>query len=90
MDLDFNKVFRSGLRSKKRIYKSFIYWFCKHYFGCDIHPDMNISESVEFAHNALGTVINKNAVIEEGVIIQHHALIGSTDKGSLLIRGGYI
>lgn len=88
MDLNFNKIFRSALKSKSKWYKKFVYWFCKHYFYCDIHPDDNIAYDVEFAHGALGVVINKNAKLDSGVTIQHHVTIGSTDKGAPCIRGG--
>ena len=88
MDLDFNNVFKSGQKSKSKIYKKFIYWFCKHYFYCDIHPNENISGDVQFAHNALGVVINKNAILEGNIIIQHHVTIGSNNSGIPRIRGG--
>ena len=88
MDLDFNKIFRSGCNSKNGIYKRFIYWFCKRYFSCDIHPTDNIDKSVYFAHSALGVVINKNSIIDENVVIQHHVTIGRNDHGVPHIRGG--
>lgn len=88
MDLDFNKVFRIGCKSKSRLFKKLVYWFCKHYFYCDIHPNSNISSSVQFAHNALGVVINEDAEIDENVIVQHHVTIGNNGKGVPIIRGG--
>ena len=88
MDLDFNKIFRSGCNSKNGIYKRFIYWFCKRYFSCDIHPTDNIDKSVYFAHSALGVVINKDSIIDENVVIQHHVTIGRNDHGVPHIRGG--
>lgn len=42
MDLDYNKVFKSAQRSKMKIYKKFVHWLGKRYFGCDIHPNDNI------------------------------------------------
>lgn len=88
MDLDFNKIFKRGCNSKSKLYKKLIYWFCKHYFYCDIHPTSNISSSVQFAHNGLGIVINEDAIIEENVIIQHHVTIGSNGRGVPHVRGG--
>ena len=81
MDLDFNKIFKTALKSNNGLYKKFIYYFCKHYFYCDIHPNNNISDRVEFAHNALGVVINKDAIIEENVVIHHHVTLGRNDSG---------
>ena len=89
MDLDFNKIFRSGNNSRNGIYKRFIYWFCKRYFSCDIHPTDNIDKSVYFAHSALGVVINKDSIIDENVVIQHHVTIGRNDHGVPHIRGGH-
>lgn len=88
MDLDFNKVFKSGQNSKNGLYKKFIYWFCKHYFYCDIHPNDNIDRTVTFAHNALGCVINKDAIIDENVTIQHHVCVGKNNHGVPHVRGG--
>lgn len=88
MDLDINRMMRAAIRSKNKYYKKFIYWFCRHYFYCDIHPTKNISETVEFAHNGLGVVINKDARIGENVLIQHHVTIGSNHRGIPHIRGG--
>ena len=89
MDLGVNKVFRTAKRSKTKIVQRFLYWFMKHYFHCDIHPNDKIDDSVVFAHNALGVVINKDAIIEDNVRIQHHATIGrGSDKGCPIIRRG--
>lgn len=88
MDLDINRVFRSALKSKCKLYRKFVYWFCKHYFYCDIHPNRNIHESVVFAHNGLGIVINEDVIIGENVHIQHHVTIGSNGRGCPTICGG--
>ena len=88
MDLNINRVLKSGCRSKSTVYRKFIYWFCKHYFYCDIHPNEKISPSVDFAHNGLGVVINESAIIERNVVIQHHVTIGSNSKGAPNIREG--
>lgn len=66
-DMDINTILRSGRHSKLKLYRNFTYWFCKHYFGCDIHPDMAMEDTVRIAHNGLGCVINKDAVIAENV-----------------------
>lgn len=81
MDLDINKIIKFGCKSKSKLCKKFIYWFCKHYFYCDIHPNNCLSSSVNFAHNGLGTVINENAIVGKNVLIQHHVTIGANDKG---------
>ena len=87
-DLDINKVLRSGIKSHNRLYKKYIYWLCKHYFYCDIHPNDNIDQSVRIAHNGLGIVINEEAVIDQNVEIQHHVTIGSNGKGVPHIEEG--
>lgn len=69
MDLDYNRVFKSAQRSRWIVYKRFAHWLGRHYFGCDIHPNDNISNSVSFAHNALGIVINQIATAQDHVII---------------------
>lgn len=45
-DMDINTILRSGRHSKLKLYRNFTYWFCKHYFGCDIHPDMAMEDTV--------------------------------------------
>lgn len=52
-DMDINTILRSGRHSKLKLYRNFTYWFCKHYFGCDIHPDMAMEDTVRIAHNGL-------------------------------------
>lgn len=88
MDLNVNSLLQSACKSKCTIYRKFIYWFCKHYFYCDIHPTDSIAENVVFAHNGLGVVVNEDAVIDKNVLIQHHVTIGSNGKGAPHIRGG--
>lgn len=88
MDIDINNLLKLAHRSKSKLFNRFIYWFCKHYFYCDIHPGNNISPSVEFAHNGLGVVINEDAIIEEKVVIQHHVTIGSNGNGVPHILNG--
>lgn len=46
-DMDINTILRSGRHSKLKLYRNFTYWFCKHYFGCDIHPDMAMEIRLE-------------------------------------------
>ena len=87
MDLSINTLMRSGCRSKNKLYKKFVYWFCKHYFGCDIHPNDRLSLSTNFAHNGLGVVINDDAIIDKNVLIQHHVTIGTNGNGVPHIRG---
>lgn len=48
-DMDINTILRSGRHSKLKLYRNFTYWFCKHYFGCDIHPDMAMEDTVRIA-----------------------------------------
>lgn len=88
MDLNINRVLYFGKNSKSKICKKFIYWFCKHYFYCDIHPTDKISTTAEFAHNGLGVVVNEDATIGDNVLIQHHVTIGTNGKGVPQIRGG--
>lgn len=87
-DMDINTILRSGRHSKLKLYRNFTYWFCKHYFGCDIHPDMAMEDTVRIAHNGLGCVINKDAVIAENVVIQHHVTIGREKNGVPVISEG--
>ncbi|RHP51231.1 hypothetical protein DWZ37_05095 [Clostridiaceae bacterium AF31-3BH] len=87
-DLDINYIINKAIESKSKMYRKIIYWFCKRYFHCDIHPNDNIHPSVKFAHNGLGVVINEDSVICEDVIIQHHVTIGSNEHGVPII-GGY-
>lgn len=82
MDLDINKIIKFGCKSKSKLCKKFIYWFCKHYFYCDIHPNNCLSSSVNFAHNGLGTVINENAVIGAGTVVTKSVPAGATVVGN--------
>ena len=55
--------------------------FCKLYFQCDIPFETDIDETVYFCHNAFGVVINPNAKLEKGVVIQHRVTIGEMGGG---------
>lgn len=46
-------------------------------YGCEIPFTCNIAESVHFAHNALGVVINERAVIGENCTIYQNVTIGN-------------
>lgn len=76
LDIDINKLLKKGRNSKSRIYKKIINWFIRHYFSCDIKCNSKISDTVYFAHNGLGPVINEDCIIESGCVIQHHVTIG--------------
>ena len=58
--------------------------FCKLYFQCDIPFEADIDEPVHFCHNAFGVVINPNAKLEKGVVIQHGVTIG--EMGVMLLQ----
>ena len=58
--------------------------FCKLYFQCDIPFEADIDETVHFCHNAFGVVINPNAKLEKGVVIQHGVTIG--EMGVMLLQ----
>ena len=88
MDIQIENVFTKAKKTRIPIIRKFIYWFMKHYFYCDIHPNDNIHETVKFGHNGLGIVINKNSIIKENVYIQHHVTIGSSHTGTPTIEGG--
>lgn len=90
IDLDINKVLRSGRKSKSKLYKSFINWFIRHYFYCDVKCTTEIADSVFLAHNGLGTVINDKAIVNNDVTIQHHVTIGKKNscEGAPVINKG--
>ncbi|MDD6405634.1 MAG: serine acetyltransferase [Clostridiales bacterium] len=88
MDLNINRLLRSAIKKQNNIYRKFIYWFCKHYFYCDVHPTSRLSPSVEFAHNGLGVVVNEDACIGKHVLVQHHVTIGTNGRGCPKIKDG--
>lgn len=45
-------------------------------FSCDIPKSAQIDDSVHFVHNALGVVIHKDVIIEEGAKILHNVTLG--------------
>ncbi len=45
-------------------------------FDVPIECMPNIHPTVEFVHNGLGVILNKNVVIEENCRIFHHTTIG--------------
>lgn len=45
-------------------------------YGCDIPCTMKIPDSVYFAHNGLGCVINGSSIIKENVTIYPNVIIG--------------
>ena len=52
---------------------------------------MAMEDTVRIAHNGLGCVINKDAVIAENVVIQDHVTIGREKNGVPVIsEGAYI
>lgn len=48
-------------------------------FGCYLPPEARIAPSVQLWHNALGLVVNKSAVIEDGSRIGVHVVIGGKE-----------
>ncbi len=80
-DLEINRCLQYAIKRNSKIIKRCVYWLCKHYFYCDIHPTANISSGVQFGHNGLGIVINEDVVIGENTVIFHNVTIGRTDKG---------
>lgn len=78
-DINVNSLFKKANRSKSRLYKKIVYFFMKHYFYCDIHPETKIGD-VNFCHSALGIVINEEATIGNNVTIQHHVCIGKKNN----------
>lgn len=45
-------------------------------YQCDVPFNSNIDEGVYFCHDAFGVVINPNARIRSGTVIQHSVTIG--------------
>lgn len=81
--IKFEKVWFKAKHHKEKkhnlVYKLYNF-FIKCYFNCDIPIETQISENIYFCHNAFGVVINPNATIETGVVIQHCVTIGEIDK----------
>ena len=50
-----------------------------HFRGVDIPPTVKIGKNVRFPHNAIGTVIHENTVIEDDVKIYQGVTIGRSD-----------
>lgn len=50
----------------------------RHYYSCDIPLEALIADRVTFQHSALGVVISKYAVIEEGVTIMQGVTLGAS------------
>lgn len=56
-------------------------------FSCDIPYRTKIGKGVIFAHNALGVVVNEEAVIGDNVkILQHVSIAGRRDHGVPVIE----
>ncbi len=58
--------------------------FLRFYYCCDIPKEANI-EGVYFCHRGFGIVINPNAKIGEGTIIQHSVTIGEIEGNAPII-----
>lgn len=93
LDFDINNILKKGRKTNNKLKKHFFKWFIKHYFSCDIHVETNIADTVLFAHNGLGCVVNKDSIIKDNCIIQHHVTIGkknSEDMAPIINEGVYI
>lgn len=77
------------------------YWFHRHsikkipglinviirlIYACDIPCTMEIPDSVYFAHNGLGCVINNSSIIKENVTIYPNVIIGKHKNASPIIE----
>lgn len=49
------------------------------YLGCYVGKNVVIGDNVRFVHNALGTVIYTDSVIEDGVSIYQNVTLGKSD-----------
>jgi len=47
-----------------------------HLLGADIPKTVQIGKNVNFAHNAIGTVIHRNTTISDNVVIFHGVTLG--------------
>ncbi len=77
--MKFEKFLHRGQYHTKKGHKirsKLLKWFCRIVYQCEIPFEADIDESVYFCHNAFGVVINKNAIICQGVKIQHSVTIG--------------
>jgi serine O-acetyltransferase len=79
--INFNKTYRKmclWYRGGHLIYAKLLYHIHKIVLSNDIPYSANLDD-VYFCHNGLGVVINPNAVIGNGTIIQHFVTIGELD-----------
>lgn len=49
------------------------------FLGCLVGRDVVVGDNVQFVHNALGTVIYTNTILEDGVKIYQNVTLGKSD-----------
>ena len=79
--MNINSILKFGRKINNKLIRKIVNRMIKLIFAADIPCETAIADSVFFAHNGLGCVVNQNAIIEEGCIIQHRVTIGVKNKG---------
>ena len=74
-----DKVLRIVMKmnnTHNRIVKRLLHYYLRVVYSCDIMPNTKIGNNCRFPHRGLGVVINENAIIGEGTIIEANVCIG--------------
>ena len=70
------RIMNSLHRRKVPFFPNLIRLYIRVIYSCELHPMTPIGKKSTFAHNGLGVIVNKNAIIGENVTIFQNVTIG--------------
>lgn len=73
------KLFYIGIKLRRYhmpLLARFIELILRYFCGCELHTTMSVGGNLQLPHNALGVVINPNAIIGSNVKILQNVTIG--------------
>ena len=79
--MKFEKILKIGRNSHNKFLQKIINKYIRKKYFCDILCETKIADNVVFAHQALGCVVSKEAIIKEDCFIQHRVTIGVKRSG---------
>lgn len=76
--MEVTKLMNKVRKSKSPFMKS-VYRKLAKFLGCYVGKNVQIGENVQFVHNALGSVIYTDSILEDGVRIYQNVTLGKSD-----------
>ncbi len=76
--MEVTKLMNKSRKTKSNFIKA-VYRKIAKFLGCYVGKNVQMGENVQFIHNALGSVVHSDTVIEDGVRIYQNVTIGKAD-----------